>query len=169
MEKRKQNIIFNKSGAGNISYKISLPTTWINDLEVKEDDREVNIYKLSNKIIITKGEIEIDEKIVLNEVLEECKKELETTGFICDSDNVERFIDNEVRKSIIALSNEYTQDDNLEDYFDDICEQVNDYLKNNYKEVGYYKDNADYVGYFYGNKYDFEDAQELEKHFGLGE
>ena len=169
MEKRTLRIMFSKNGNGFKSYRVNLPTPWIEDLEITENDREVNVYKLNDRIIITKGEIEMDEKLILTQVIEECKKEMERAGFICNSDNVERFIDEEVRKAIVALSNEDTEEDNIEDQFDEICEQVNDYMKNNYKEVGECDERGDYKGYFYDNKLEFEDVKTLEKHFLIGE
>lgn len=41
MEERKLNIIFNKSGSGSINTKVSLPVTWIKQMGITKDDREV--------------------------------------------------------------------------------------------------------------------------------
>ena len=42
MEERKLNIIFNKSGSGSINTKVSLPVTWIKQMGITKDNREVN-------------------------------------------------------------------------------------------------------------------------------
>lgn len=41
MEERKLNIIFNKSGSGSMNTKVSLPITWIKQMGITENDREV--------------------------------------------------------------------------------------------------------------------------------
>ena len=41
MEERKLNIIFNKSGSGSINTKVSLPITWIKQMGITENNREV--------------------------------------------------------------------------------------------------------------------------------
>ena len=41
MEVRNLNVIFNKSGSGSINTKISLPVTWIKQMGITKDDREV--------------------------------------------------------------------------------------------------------------------------------
>lgn len=41
MEERKLNIIFNKSGSGSINTKVSLPITWIKQMGITEQDRQV--------------------------------------------------------------------------------------------------------------------------------
>lgn len=41
MEERKLNIIFNKSGSGSINTKVSLPVTWIKQMGITKDNREV--------------------------------------------------------------------------------------------------------------------------------
>ncbi|MBR8700220.1 hypothetical protein IX317_000470 [Fusobacterium sp. DD29] len=56
MEKRTLRIMFSKNGKGAVSYRINLPTPWINDLGVTEDSREVNVYKLDDQIIIISKE-----------------------------------------------------------------------------------------------------------------
>lgn len=55
LEERKARIIFNKSGAGNITPRITLPATWVKQLELDIDHREVNIKLIDNKIVIEKA------------------------------------------------------------------------------------------------------------------
>ena len=41
MEERKLNIIFNKSGSGSINTKVSLPVTWVKQMGITKDNREI--------------------------------------------------------------------------------------------------------------------------------
>lgn len=58
-EKRKARLIVNKVG-GNASknsfnYKVSLPTTWIKEMELNYDEKDLNISFENKKIIIQKA------------------------------------------------------------------------------------------------------------------
>lgn len=54
MNKRKAKIIFNKNGKGYNSYKVSLPTEFIKKLEITEEDRNVIVEYIKDRIIIKK-------------------------------------------------------------------------------------------------------------------
>lgn len=54
MEERKARIIFNKTGAGNITPRITLPAVWVKQLGLDIDNREVKITFDNEKIIISK-------------------------------------------------------------------------------------------------------------------
>ncbi len=55
MEVRKLKIIFNKSGDGYYSGKLSIPMTWLNDMNLTPEDREVEvIYDEKTKSFTTK-------------------------------------------------------------------------------------------------------------------
>lgn len=43
MEVRKLKIIFNKSGDGYFSGKLSIPMNWLKDMNLTPDDREVEV------------------------------------------------------------------------------------------------------------------------------
>jgi len=43
MEERKLKILFGKSGSGSISPRISLPMSWIKDMGLSQENREVNV------------------------------------------------------------------------------------------------------------------------------
>lgn len=43
MEVRKLKIIFNKSGDGYYSGKLSIPMAWLNDMNLTPEDREVEV------------------------------------------------------------------------------------------------------------------------------
>ena len=89
------------------------------------------------------------------------KNEMEKTGFICDSDRVERFVDTEIKR---LLNND---EDEYEKYFDDLMEFAQSYLDENYKRVCEVLENGDYNGYFYKNNLYFETVQDLENYFGI--
>lgn len=56
MEERKLNIIFNKSGSGSTNTKVSLPVTWIKQMGITKDNREViaEFNEKKQEIIIKK-------------------------------------------------------------------------------------------------------------------
>lgn len=58
MEKRTAKILFNKSGGtsskSGITNRITLPTTWIKEMGITEENREVQISFDGEKIIIKK-------------------------------------------------------------------------------------------------------------------
>lgn len=54
MEQRKLKISFNKSGSGSISTSIRLPITWIKEMGIDKDNRDVEVHFDKDKIIIKK-------------------------------------------------------------------------------------------------------------------
>lgn len=58
MEERIAKVSFNKSGGTArgtaITNRITIPTKWIKELGITEDDREVKLKLIDNKIIIEK-------------------------------------------------------------------------------------------------------------------
>lgn len=52
---RKANMIFNKSGSGSITTKITIPIKWARDLEFTPENREAIIKLENNRIIIEKN------------------------------------------------------------------------------------------------------------------
>lgn len=58
MEERKAKILFNKSGGtagkGGITNRVTLPTKWIKEMGITEDNREVFISFDGQKITIQK-------------------------------------------------------------------------------------------------------------------
>ena len=89
------------------------------------------------------------------------ENEMNEVGFICDSDNVERFVDTEIKR---LLNND---EDEYEKYFDDLVGFAQSYLDENYKRVCEVAENGDYTGYFYKNNLQFETVEELEDYFGI--
>lgn len=87
--------------------------------------------------------------------------EIEKTGFICDSDNVERFVDTEIKR-LLNNDEEY-----YEKYFDDLVGYAQSYLIKNYRRVWEVSQNGDYKAYFYKNNLYFETVQDLENYFRI--
>ena len=54
IEKRRLRVIFNKSGSGSTTTRLTLPKTWIDRLGVKEWDKIVDVSFDGEKIVIEK-------------------------------------------------------------------------------------------------------------------
>ncbi len=54
METRNLKITFSKSGAGNLTPRLSLPAKWIKEMEINQENREVEVVFEDGKIIIQK-------------------------------------------------------------------------------------------------------------------
>lgn len=53
MEERKLKVLFSRSGSGSTNTKITLPISWIKDMGVSKDNREVTLrYDEKTKQII---------------------------------------------------------------------------------------------------------------------
>lgn len=55
-EVRQLKVIFTKSGSGSVMNRITLPTVWIREMGLTEDDKNVTVTfdNINNKIIIEK-------------------------------------------------------------------------------------------------------------------
>lgn len=89
MEKRKLNISFTKSGQGNISTRIILPTSWIKEFGISQEDREVFVYKFDDEIIIRKTPLDFDKKEAIKLAINEIKKILLEKKFFIFSTKIE--------------------------------------------------------------------------------
>lgn len=58
MEKRILKVLLSKSGSGSLSPKISLPTTWIKEMNITQEEREVEVYFENNEIRIKKKDLD---------------------------------------------------------------------------------------------------------------
>lgn len=56
MESRNAKISFNKSGRGSMTPKLTLPMSWIKEMGITEDEREIQICFSEGKIIVSKLE-----------------------------------------------------------------------------------------------------------------
>ena len=53
-ESRQLKVSFNKSGSGSISSSVRLPISWLKEMNISKEDREVEIIFDNEKIIIKK-------------------------------------------------------------------------------------------------------------------
>ena len=54
MDQRDLKVSFNKGGSGSISASIRLPISWIKELGIDQDNRDVEVYFNEDQIIIKK-------------------------------------------------------------------------------------------------------------------
>lgn len=165
MEKRILKMIFSKNNKGAISPRITIPTTWTKELNITEEEREVNVYLINNQIIIAKEELKMNKDLVMAEIKNEIKKEMEEKKYICDSHNTDRF----VNKLVMNILENFSNQEEIEECAAELIEKANKFLEENYKRIGTVADNGDYVGYYYSNNCHFENVQELEQFFRISE
>ena len=53
-ESRQLKISFNKSGSGSISSSVRLPISWLKEMDISKEDREVEVIFNDREIIIKK-------------------------------------------------------------------------------------------------------------------
>lgn len=54
MEQRQLNITFTKSGSGSETVRLTLPVTWIRNMGIDKENKQVNVTFIDGKIIIEK-------------------------------------------------------------------------------------------------------------------
>ena len=86
------------------------------------------------------------------------KEELNEVGYICDSDNTDRFIDNLVS----------SKEDYKEEEFDELLELIHTYVLATIKCVSTIRSGV-YIAYYYTDDKDFKDIAELEEFYNLTE
>ena len=77
----KSKVTFNKSGAGSVSGRVTIPRAFLEILGVTKEENEIKITMQDEKIIIEKGEIEMNKFYNGAEVnMENLKKILQDDG-----------------------------------------------------------------------------------------
>lgn len=99
--------------------------------------------------------IEKIEKI--EKIKKEIRKEINERGFICDSDNADRLID--------ELIEEYFEEHEVIE----ILNVLKEFMEKEYKKVYKVYKSGLYHGYYYRKHLSFNSPKELESHFLLGE
>lgn len=95
---------------------------------------------------------------------------MKKTGFIDDSDNVDRALEEIAKK----LAEEQVEEkDNLniisaDDFSDYLLDEIKNNIMCKYKKISTLK-NGDYEGYYYEVDKEFETMKEFYTHFNLGE
>lgn len=56
INKRKLKVLFSKSGSGSTNTKVSLPITWLKEMGITEEEREITAEHTGDSIIIKKAE-----------------------------------------------------------------------------------------------------------------
>lgn len=85
MEKKKKNVIFNKSGSGNLTTKIAVPMSWLTQIGVSQEDREIEIAFDGETITIKKEfeeEREMKNTIEFGKFLQKAMKCKKINNFI---------------------------------------------------------------------------------------
>ena len=153
-----------KSGGkrgGSSTFRVTLPTTWVRQMGLSEEVRNIKLFFDGEQIIIKNNEEEIKmlEKL-LKKALQEVEVEMNRVGFIDDSDDMpERFIDGLAKE---LVENELVPDkSDIELYYEkegeieELAEKLLDMIKekimseyNSYSSGGrycYYKDKKDLI------------------------
>lgn len=162
MEIRKAKLLANtrKSGSGGTTFRATLPSTWIRKMGLSEKNRDLKLEFDGKQIIIKNNEEEVK---MMNNLLEKAKmeieKEMEEMGYIDDSDNADRFLDELARKLVekeILQGDDdidlyYEKEGEIEELAEDLLEELNVYTSDKYNlvkvehEFGYGYDNWCYV------------------------
>lgn len=171
MDKRKAKIIFNKGGSGGLSPRVTLPITWLREMGVNPDNREVNVYEVAGEIIISKEEWKMTTDKIYGIVLKEIEKDIKNS-WIDNSDNT-YYIYDLIFKAVEMFEDEFEEDETAQDVYDEISTEVSDkiveYLVENYKWVSKTATNGDVTVYYFDNCFNFKTVEELEKYFLIGE
>lgn len=156
MKVRKQNISFLKSGSGSLNSRIMLPITWVRELGLSQEEKEVYIYQIGEEIVIRKTPKLFDKK----EAAKITFKEVEQ--IISNKEHIEYREIIEIIKTVI------------ESYFIEIeGKERNDkasvlvsVLRENFldKKYEFVIDNKKQY-FFDKEKYNFKTVEELENYF----
>lgn len=92
----------------------------------------------------------------------EIDKEMELTGFICNSDNTDRIIDEMVCKYVGLLDDIEDEKDNLTD---ELIEKMQQYCDSKYYSIGEVAKNGDVVLFYTNKKY--KNLQEFAEENGI--
>ena len=155
MERRKLNISFTKSGQGNISTRIILPTSWIKEFGISQENREVFVYEFDDEIIIRKTPLDFDKKEAIKLAINEIKKILLEKKFFLFSTKIE------VVENILFL---YFDKDsnNYKKYFNAILGGLDDWNVDNTNLISFKNE-----FYYYTKDLNFSNFEEFEKYFNL--
>ena len=97
-------------------------------------------------------------------MIEGIEKQMEETGYIDDSDRVESIFYS-LPKDLI--------DEDTEENYESLRDELNnfgiEYTQKNYKKVARLYDNGDCTLYYYDNKHNFEEIEDIEEYFEIGE
>ena len=166
MQTKKAKLIATKGGSGSSTFRVAVPTRWIRGMGLGEETKNLKLEFDGNKIIITNNE---EEATMLNKLLEVAKieivREMNEVGFIDDSDNTDRFLDDLARslteKEILKDNDDielyYEKESEIEEIAEEVLEMIKDFMGKKYKNKGETDEKANYTGVYY------EDQEGLKK------
>ncbi|MEE1475571.1 hypothetical protein [Fusobacterium sp.] len=158
MKVRKQNISFLKSGSGSLNSRIMLPITWVRELGLSQEEREVYIYQIGEEIVIRKTPMNFDKKEAAKIAFEEVKQIILTKQYI---EHVEII---EIIKTIIDSYFFNIEEKERNDKVVALVSVLRDsFLDKKYEFV---LDNKKQY-FFDKEKYNFKTVEELEKYFQI--
>lgn len=158
MKVRKQNISFLKSGSGSLNSRIMLPITWVRELGLSQEEREVYIYQIGEEIVIRKTPMNFDKKEAAKIAFEEVKQIILTKQYI---EYVEII---EIIKTIIDSYFFNIEEKERNDKVVALVSVLRDsFLDKKYEFV---LDNKKQY-FFDKEKYNFKTVEELEKYFQI--
>jgi len=150
MKVRKQNISFLKSGSGSLNSRIMLPITWVRELGLSQEEREVYIYQIGEEIVIRKTPMNFDKKEAAKIAFEEVKQIILTKQYI---EHVEII---EIIKTIIDSYFFNIEEKERNDKVVALVSVLRDSFLDNKKQY-----------FFDKEKYNFKTVEELEKYFQI--
>ena len=154
-----------KSGGkrgGSSTFRATLPTTWVRQMGLGEEVRNIKLFFDGEQIIIKNNEEEIKMlKKLLKKALQEVEVEMNRAGFIDDSDNMpERFLDGLAKKLVETelapypyyIELYYEKEKEIEELAEELLYMTKENMSkyNSYSNDGrycYYKDKKDLVAW----------------------
>ena len=115
MEVRKAKMIANKSGAGSSTFRATLPSSWVREMGLDEEKRNLKLYFDGERIIIKNNDNEEEIRMLKKFAHLE---ELEHQGLIPATREDEKVIQEHINN--LAIDERLTIDDALRVYYNDI-------------------------------------------------
>jgi hypothetical protein len=105
------------------------------------------------------------------------QEEIKRVGFIDDSDNTDRFLDNlsrELAKEEVLKGNEdiefyYEKEGEIKELQEDLLEEIKDKIMSKYNRFFTVYESGHYKGCYYEIDKEFNNWDEFNDHFGIGE
>jgi len=165
---RKARMIVNVSGGkrgGSSTFRATLPTTWVRQMGLGEEARNIKLFFDGEQIVIKNNEEEIK---MLEKLLEVARGKIKEemardAGFIDDSDDMpERFLDdlakelvtNELVPDLDDIELYYKREGEIEDLSEELLYMIKEQIMpkeyNSYSNDGsycYYKDKKDLIAW----------------------
>ncbi|WP_042680134.1 hypothetical protein [Anaerosalibacter massiliensis] len=174
IEPKKAKLLANKGGSGGYTYRATLPVDWIRKMGLSEESRDIKLEFDGKQITIKNNEEEIKMlKSLLERAKVEIKKEMDELGYIDDSDNYDRFLDELARKLVekelvpnendIDLYNE--KEGEIEELSKELLEQITEYMQDTYASEGEVDERGNYTGCYYRDEKGLKQWEEAMEEF----